>query len=458
MLLSGCTDKQTAEDQIPEQFTQYCISCHGQDLKGGVAQSLVDGSWQFGARKSDVFRSIKFGHPSFGMPSWGAVFEDEEIMDLATYLTTKETKVDEEKLLPSTIETLDYILKVDVVAEGLENPWGIVFLGKDHFLVTERPGRLRVYRDGQMNPDPVKGTPGVVVGGQGGLLDVAIDPDYEQNGWVYLALSHGVTSKTDTVPLAMTSIVRGKIIDHVWTESEVIYEAKHEAYVNTRIHYGGRIAFDQQQFLYLSIGDRSFSERAQDLSLPNGKIHRLYKDGSIPKSNPFYGEKDKLWSIFSYGHRNPQGLTIHPETDKVWVAEHGPLGGDEVNQVRSGLNYGWPEITYGINYNGELISEFESKQGMEQPVWYWKPSIAVSGINFYFGDQFPKWENQLLVSALRFEEVQLLNVKYGRVIFQQTLLKNYGRVRQVCTGADGAIYVVFDKPGRVVRLERSEGV
>lgn len=457
ILVTGCKENHQAQNQIPEKFTQYCISCHGQDLKGGVAQSLIDGSWQFGARKSDIFRSIKFGHPSFGMPSWGAVFQDEEIMGLADYLLANETKsADDDKPLPSTIETLDYMLTTEVVVEGLENPWGIAFLDENRFLVTERPGRLRVYQDGKLAPAPVENTPEVVVGGQGGLLDVAIDPQYDQNGWVYLVFSHGITSDTDTIPLAMTSVVRGQIKNNVWTESEVIYEAPHESYLNTRIHYGGRIAFDDQQFLYVSIGDRSISDRAQDLSLPNGKIHRLNKDGSVPKDNPFYGEKDKLWTIYSYGHRNPQGLAIHPVTDKVWSAEHGPLGGDEVNQVNSGLNYGWPEISYGINYNGELISEFESKEGMEQPIWYWKPSIAVSGVNFYSGDQFPKWENQLLVSALRFEEVQLLNVKEGKVIFQQTLLKNYGRVRQVISGPDGAIYVVFDKPGRIVKLNRQE--
>ena len=456
LLLTSCKENQQAEAKIPEQFTQYCISCHGQDLKGGVAQSLIDGSWQFGARKSDVFRSIKFGHPSFGMPSWGAVFEDEEIMDLADYLIANELQsADDDKSLPSTIETLDYMLTTEVVVEGLENPWGIAFLDEKNFLVTERPGRLRVYHDGKLASAPVENTPEVVVGGQGGMLDIAIDPECEQNGWVYLVISHGIVDETDTVPLAMTSVVRGKIIDNVWSENEVIYEAPHESYLNTRIHYGGRIAFDKQ-YLYLSIGDRSLSERAQDLSQPNGKIHRLHKDGSIPKGNPFYGQKDKLWSIYSYGHRNPQGLTIHPETDEVWVAEHGPLGGDEVNQVKAGLNYGWPEISYGINYNGELISEFESKEGMEQPIWYWKPSIAVSGINFYSGDQFPKWEDQMLVSALRFEEVQLLNVKEGKVIFQQTLLKNYGRVRQVISGPNGAIYVVFDKPGRIVKLSRQE--
>ncbi len=456
MLLFGCSDQQQVQQQIPETFTQYCISCHGQDLRGGVAQSLIDGSWQFGARKSDIFRSIKFGHPSFGMPSWGAVFRDEEIMDMADYLMAVENKSDVEKTLPSTIETLDYVLATEVIADSLENPWGIVFLDTGHFLVTERPGRLREFKDGQMNPEPIAGIPAVVVGGQGGLLDVAIDPEYPEKPWVYLTISHGINSEEDTIPLAMTSVVRGKIIENVWSESEVVFEAPHESYLNTRIHYGGRIAFDKDQFLYLSIGDRSLSDRAQDLSLPNGKIHRINKDGSIPESNPFYGAEDKLWTIYSFGHRNPQGLTIHPETDDVWAAEHGPLGGDEVNQINAGQNYGWPEISYGINYNGELISEFESKEGMEQPIWYWKPSIAVSGINFYSGDQFPKWKNQLLVSALRFEEVQLLNVKDGKVIFQQTLLKNHGRVRQVVAGPDGAIYVVFDKPGRVVRLIRSE--
>ncbi len=442
--------------EIPDQFTQYCVSCHGNDLKGGVAQSLLDGSWQFGARKNDIFRSIKFGHPAFGMPSWGSVFADEEIMEMADYLMETEMKPTEAELaLPGTIETLDYILQIEEIAGDLENPWGIAFIDTGKILITERPGRLRIIDQGKLNPDPVANIPDLVAGGQGGLLDVAIDPEYETEPWIYLAFSHGIMMEGDTVASTMTSVVRGKIHNHEWTENQVIYEAPHGSYLKTRIHYGGRIIFDEDQYLYLSIGDRFISERAQDLSFPNGKVHRIHKDGTIPTDNPFYGQEDKLWTIYSYGHRNPQGLTKHPETNDIWEAEHGPLGGDEVNRISAGRNYGWPEITYGINYNGELISEYEKKEGMEQPIWYWKPSIAVSGINFYAGDQFPKWQNQLMVSALRFEEVQLLNIEEGRVIFQQTLFKNLGRVRQVVAGPDGCIYVVFDNPGRLVRIKNS---
>ena len=453
--LLRCTpDHESEQIAIPQNYTNLCATCHGEDLKGELAQSLIDGSWQFGARDSDLFRSIKFGHPQFGMPSWGAVLDDQQIKELVTFIRSREDKSGAGRPpLPQTLETLDYQIKVETLTEDVETPWGIAFPDKNTTLVTERPGRLRIIENGVLLPDPVEGTPQVLAEGQGGLLDVVLDPDYSNNGWVYLSFSHPIIdAHQDT--LTFTSAVRGKINQGKWQQEEVIYQADSTHYTKARIHYGGRLAFDHQGYLYLTIGDRSVSEQAQELGRPNGKVHRLNSDGTIPDSNPFIGDPEALPSIYSYGHRNPQGLTTHPGTGQIWEAEHGPLGGDELNLIKPGLNYGWPSITHGINYNGEPISEFAKLEGMEQPVLYWKPSIAVCGVSYYQGDQFPKWSNQLLVGALRFEEVKLLDVEKDRVIFQHALLKNAGRVRIARSGPDGSIYVLLNRPDKVLRLSK----
>jgi glucose/arabinose dehydrogenase len=254
----------------------------------------------------------------------------------------------------------------------------------------------------------------------------------------------------------MTRIVRGRIKDHRWTDQQVIYEAPHETYSTTRYHYGCRIVFDREGHLYFSIGDRGAKQQAQDLERPNGKIHRINRDGSIPDDNPFVGQQDALPSIFAYGERNAQGLAIHPQTDDLWEVEHGPMGGDEVNLIEAGNNYGWPVITYGRNYNGTIITEKTHQEGMEQPILYWKPSIAVSGMDFYTGPEFPKWNNHLLISALKFEEVQLHRVYDHRIMHTETILKNAGRVREAVAGPDGAIYVVANQPGRILKLTNAD--
>ena len=342
---------------------------------------------------------------------------------------------------------------METITEDIETPWGIAFPDENTILITERPGRLRIIKDGILLPDPIEDTPAVLAEGQGGLLDVVLDPEYSKNGWVYLSFSHPVIA-TNQDTLTFTSVVRGQINQGKWQQQEVIYQADTSHYTKARIHYGGRITFDHQGHLYLSIGDRSVMEQAQELSRPNGKVHRLNADGTIPDSNPFYGSTEVLSSIFSYGHRNPQGLTTHPTTGQIWEAEHGPLGGDELNLIQPGLNYGWPSITHGINYNGELISEFSRLEGMEQPMLYWKPSIAVCGISFYQGEAFPKWNGQLLTGALRFEEVKLLDIEDDRVIFQQTLIKNQGRVRIARSGPEGSIYVLLNRPDRILRFSK----
>jgi glucose/arabinose dehydrogenase len=350
-------------------------------------------------------------------------------------------------------ETLDYKLNIEVFAEGLEIPWAIDFLDATTALITEKPGRLRVVAKGKLQPEPVKNIPKVLNEGQGGLMEVAVDPDYSQNGWIYLAFSHVLDKKAgEDRPGAMTKIVRGKIENNTWTNEQVLFEAPHEMYRTTRHHYGCRIVFDKAGYLYFAIGDRGAGFQAQDNTLPNGKVHRIHKDGKIPADNPFISDPKAMKSLYSLGNRNIQGMAIHPETDELWTTEHGPMGGDEVNLIKPGKNYGWETITYGINYNGTIITEFTHKPGMEQPNLYWRPSIAVCGLDFYRGDLFKKWKNKLLVGALKYEEVRLLNIEGDRVMHDEVILKGQGRVRDVQTGPDGAIYVVLNDPGTVLKL------
>ncbi|MDZ8118110.1 PQQ-dependent sugar dehydrogenase [Pontiella agarivorans] len=437
-------------------YQKHCSHCHGTKFQGGNAQSLIDGIWQFGDADGAIQRNIKFGITHLGMPAYENTLSDKEIRDLVSFLRKAESAAEPVPLpLPAYLQTLDYQINVEVFAEGLDIPWDIAFLDKDTALITERSGALRVYADGHLFSKPVEGTPEVVAEGQGGLLAVAFDPDYtdEGNQWVYLAYSHGLEiGPNGRKAPAMTRIVRGRIDGNLWKDEEVIFEAPHETYRTTRHHYGTRIVFDKNKDLYFSIGDRGTGMHAQDPARPNGKIHRIHRDGKIPRNNPYRRTKDAIKSICSLGNRNPQGLAFHPETGELWASEHGPLGGDEINVIKAGKNYGWPVISYGRNYNGSIITELTHKEGMEQPIWYWNPSTAVCGIDFYSGDLFPKWNNKLIVGALKYEDVRILSIEGHRVMHEEVILKNAGRVRDVCCGPDGAVYIVLNSPGIILKL------
>lgn len=445
----------TASSQ-PDGASLYqtnCAQCHGADLNGGNAKSLVDAVWEFGSGDSYIFRNIKFGIPHLGMPSYGEALKDNEIRAIMDFVRDSEKNSGAVRpAIVQELETMDYNLNVEIFAEGLEIPWAIDFMDENTALITERPGRLRIVKNGKLQSEAVKNTPKVLHEGQGGLMDVAVDPDFKNNGWIYLAFSHELESSGQGRTGAMTKLVRGKIENNNWTNEQVIFEAPHETYRTTRHHYGCRIVFDPDGYLYFAIGERGTGEHAQDITRPNGKTHRINKDGSVPTDNPFYNEPDAIKSIYSYGNRNIQGMAIHPVTGELWATEHGPMGGDELNLIKSGKNYGWPEISYGINYNGAIITEFTHKEGMEQPALYWRPSIAVCGLDFYRGDLFPKWKNKLLVGALKYEEVRLLDIEEDRVMHDEVILKGAGRVRDVSTGPEGAIYVVLNDPGTVLKL------
>lgn len=453
--LLALNPRSQAQDDLTgsDLYNQACAQCHGAALQGGLAQSLSDALWQFGSSRSAIFRNIKYGISDFSMPAFEQALSDAQINRVIDYIMASEKASGAVRPpIPSSVHTLDYEVKVETVAEGLDLPWAMDFLDASTALITERSGQLRLWAGGKLDSQPIKGLPEVLAEGQGGLLDVSIHHSSTEEPWIYLSYSHAHQPAGQDKPLAMTRIIRGHLKGHQWTDQSIIYQAPEELYLGTRHHYGSRIVFDHKGHVLFSIGDRGLAEQAQDLSRPNGKVHRLKLDGSLPEDNPFVGVKGALPSLFTLGNRNPQGLAVSPITGALWAAEHGPMGGDELNVIRGGLNYGWPAITYGRNYDGASVSDFQRREGMQQPALYWKPSIAVCGIDFVHQSAFERWNGKLLVAALKYEEVRLLDLESDRVMHQEIILKQVGRVRDVCSGPDGAVYIVTNGPDAILRL------
>ncbi|MEJ2176902.1 MAG: PQQ-dependent sugar dehydrogenase, partial [Gammaproteobacteria bacterium] len=356
------------------------------------------------------------------------------------------TQIEADTILTEESEQADFSVKE--VVKGLDHPWALAFLPDGDILITERSGQLRIVKNGELVPDPVQGLPDIYASGQGGLLDIALHPAFSDNQLLYL--SYSARDKT----VAGTEIARAKIVNGALQEVQTIFSV--EPKTSGRNHYGSRFAFAQDGTLLITIGDRySFMQEAQNPSNHLGSIIRIRDDGSIPKDNPFINDPNARPEVFSYGHRNPQGLTIRPDKNQVWSHEHGPRGGDEVNIIRAGANYGWPAITYGIDYGGAIISEFTEAPGMEQPVVYWDPSIAPSGMTFYTGSVFTEWQGDLFIGALKATHLRRLELEGDKVTGQEVLLKNLGeRIRDVRQGPDGFLYVLTDsaKPnGRLLR-------
>ena len=352
-------------------------------------------------------------------------------------------------LLPEPVYTAGpHPFRVETFAEGLEAPWGMAFLPDGRMLVTERPGNLRIVEADGTVSGPIGGVPEVCACGQGGMMDVQLHPNYEENGWLYLAYSDRKDGRSNE---GFTAVMRARLDGMQLVDQKYIYKAPQEVYSKRGQHYGSRIVFDEAGYLYFTIGDRGKRDQAQDLDVPNGKVHRLHDDGRIPEDNPFVGTPGAVPSIWSYGHRNPQGMDRHPETGALWAAEHGPRGGDELNHVRKGLNYGWPVITYGRNYSGTKITDITEKEGMEQPALHWTPSIAVCGIAFYDGTVFPDWQNNLFVTSLKFGDIHRVVLDGTTVAEEEKLFNPGGRPRDVLTGPDGYLYVALEA-GRIVRL------
>jgi glucose/arabinose dehydrogenase len=340
------------------------------------------------------------------------------------------------------------VVRATTVAKGLENPWGLVFLPDGRMLVTERPGRLRIVeRDGQLGK-PLAGVPKVYARGQGGLLDVEIDPDFARTRWVYLSYAEPGPGG------AGTAVARGKLGEGTLEDVRVIY--RQEPKVGGSAHFGSRLVFARDGKLFITQGER-YTERAraQDLSVDLGKVVRINPDGSIPKDNPFVGRADARPEIWSYGHRNVQCAALHPDTGQLWTVEHGARGGDELNHPEAGKNYGWPVITYGVDYSGAKIGEGTAKPGMEQPVYYWDPVIAPSGMAFYTGKVFPSWRGNVFIGSLTPGLLVRLELKDGAVVKEERYLGELGeRIRDVVQGPDGYLYLLTDNSqGRILRVE-----
>ena len=346
-------------------------------------------------------------------------------------------------------KTKKVTFKVETFADGFDVPWGMTFLPDGNLLVSDRNGDLwKVKKDGNSKIQ-IGGIPKVRSKGQGGLLDVEIHPEFKENSFIYLGFSDFLPDQKNKT---YTSIIRAVLKKNNLTEQKIIYKAPDSLFASEKHHYGTRIIFDNDGYLYFAIGDRGQREKAQILNYPNGKIHRLHDDGTVPRDNPFFDNERALSSIWSYGHRNPQGLVIHPRTGEIWESEHGPRGGDELNIIYPGKNFGWPVITYGKNYNGTIISHLTHNDGMEQPVLHWTPSIAVCGITFYEGKVFTEWGNNLFATSLKYERLHRLEILDGKVVEQEIIYDAGSRVRDVEIGPLGFIYVALEDPGRIVRF------
>lgn len=338
-------------------------------------------------------------------------------------------------------------IRVVTVAERLDHPWGLAFLPDGRMLVTERSGQLRIVSSNGQRSAPLGGVPRVLAEGQGGLLDVALDPDHATNRVIWLTYSEPGEGG------AGTALARARLGANALENVEVVFRQSPK--VNSGAHYGSRIVFTPDGYLFVTLGERGRRDMAQDLNAHQGKVVRLRRDGSVPPDNPFVGRSGARPEIWSYGHRNPQGAALHPTTGRLWTVEHGAMGGDEINIPAGGRNYGWPVISYGRDYSGASIGEGRAKDGMEQPVHYWDPSIAPSGMMFYTGDKFPAWQGNLFIGSLKFGMLSRLELQGDRVVSEERLLDSRNqRIRDVRQGPDGFIYLLTDEGnGQVLRIE-----
>lgn len=349
-------------------------------------------------------------------------------------------------------QSKDYSLKVETIASGLSHPWGLARLPDGKLLVTERSGKLWLVTPG-LGVTEVANAPKVAAGGQGGLLDVVLDPDFSKNKQIYFSIAKGTSTAKGTAIIRATykSDPNSNPRPRLGDVKTIFIMNKLSA---TSHHFGSRIVFDREGYLYFTIGDRGDGSRAQTPSDHAGSVLRITRDGNIPRSNPFYNAKDHAKAIWSMGHRNPQGAALHPMSGKIWTVEHGPKGGDEINQPQAGKNYGWPIISYGRHYSGEKIGLGTHHPVMEQPIYYWDPSIAPSGMAFYHGKLFPKWQNNLFVGALKDRMLVRLALDHDKVIGEEHLLKRaYGRIRDVRSFDDGALWLLTDEDnGKILRI------
>lgn len=437
---------------VAETYNALCASCHGVDGSGGGAgtSSLLDDDWALGGSDDEIFAAIKDGWPEGGMPAYGATLTDEEIRGLVIYVRELQYRNDRPAPTTNALDPADadgprssqhhdFTVTTLFRHEGLL--WSVEVMPDGRFLTSDRQGALLlVEADG--TAQTITGIPRVWAHGQGGLLDIGLHPDFAENGWVYLSYSERSGAALNAK--GMTAIVRGRIREGAFVDQETIYAAPPALHNNRRHHFGTRLVFDQG-YLFFAIGDRGVQDEAQDLSRPNGKIHRIHDDGAVPADNPFVDQAEALATIWTYGNRNPQGMALHPDTGVLYETEHGPRGGDELNRITRGANYGWPLVSHGMNYDGTPITSLTTAPGITDPVWQWTPVIAASGLAIGSGEAFPQWRGDLFAGGLAGEVVQRIRLGADdTVVEREDILRGEGRVRDVATGPDGRLYVVFN--------------
>lgn len=483
VMAAGLTAGSARAQTVDRLWADNCVACHAVKAEGRTAKSLLRDELFGQDRDRAFFDAVKNGvKAEDGSEVQGHVFADSmtdpQIWGVINYLREIQARERRERLGSPKAEggvytSQRYKFKIETVIErGVDVPWAVAFLPDGKMLLTERAGKLRTHSTGKAGgelSEAVFKTPEVRNRGQGGLMDVAVHPRYEGNGWIYLSYSDPAGGSGGGRN-GMTKIVRGRIEDGQWKDEQTIFEAKKEHYLPTDIHFGCHIVFqpsptteqDGRYYVYFGIGERGMMDMAQDLKRPNGKVHRLWDDGRVPDDNPFKGREDVYESIWSFGHRNPQGLSFDLE-GQLWDTEHGPRGGDEFNHVEKARNYGWPVVSYGINYDGRPFRTpwpegkyAEGSEAIVMPVLRWLPSIAASGLDVIHGgkagEAFPEWNGDMIAGGLAGETVQRLRVKDGRIVEQEEILHGMGRVRDVVCGPDGSIYVVLNGPDKVIRL------
>lgn len=450
-----------------ELYALHCATCHGADGAGGQGLSLVDDVWTHGADDGSIARVIADGLAEGAMPAYGEVLTDEQIQSLVVMIRElrDRPRFNAAKLEAAgtdgrySSQLADFTLTEVYATDG--TLWGLDFLPDGRMITSSRSGKIAI-TDGRTET-VITGTPAVHDQGDIGMLDLRLHPDYANNGWVYVAANVDGDPHTDE-RRAMTEIIRARIRDGRWVDEEILFRARPEHRTIGRQRLGSRFLF-HEGYLYFSIGDGGPQDQpSQDLTYPIGKTYRIHDDGRIPADNPFVdhdlpGVYEAIWT---YGNRNVQGFAIQPETGLLFAAEHGPRGGDELNILKPGANYGWPRVTYGIHYNGQPISAHQQMAGVEDVVLHWTPSIAVCDIHFYTGDAFPAWRGDLLVTALGREHLRRLKFQGTQVVEQELLISDIGRIRTISVDQQGRLYLVTNQRGepptsRVYRMDPRPG-
>jgi aldose sugar dehydrogenase len=457
------------QTRIHEVFMKDCTSCHAISLEAGRGPSLFTDAFLSSHTDEQIVDAVTHGKPGTIMPSFVTLLSPEEMAQIPSYLRIRGGILNRKTGPVPDITGMVFAsqkakFKVQTVVDGLDEPWGMDFLPDGRMIFTERAGRVRFMDKKGKLSEAVKGTPTVFVRQDGGMLDVALDPDFAHNGWIYLSYTttrpgYVVQPGDDTAPNmgppTMTEWVRGKVnAKNEWVEQQTIYKAPPEIYTAPADHYGSRFLFDNKGHLFWSMGERHDFQMSQNLASPLGKIHRTNPDGTVPSDNPFLNTPGAMGSVWTYGHRNPEGLAFDPVTGILWETEHGPTGGDEVNIIEPGKDYGWGVATMGLEPG--IMRHYAP--GMTPPITFYNPSIGPGGITFYTGDKFPAWKNNLFITGMVGQRLIRMEIQDRKIVSQEILFQGYGRVRDVRTGPDGLLYALLQNPaggsigGSIIRL------